>query len=107
MKLTHYTGTPEKPSNVARSVEYDTETNVMIIDFAKRDVEGEAPNQPKRYRYFDVEPAHFEAIRTARETLDEEGKPLSEGSYILKHIVGPRKGPAPYRFEKITEDEAA
>jgi hypothetical protein len=80
----------------------------------------------KTYRYEtgDHTDRHFSAISSVKanhqawlnahpgEDVPEKNehgtKPGSEGSYILKHIVGPRKGPKPYEFGggPISEDEA-
>lgn len=88
---------------------YDAETQHFYLMF---------PNGP--YRYHEVPPHHFEAllkikaIARAMETdptipaKDENGVSNgSEGSYLLFHIRGPRKGPAPFKFDRPDEWDAS
>ena len=92
-------------SKVARSVEYDAEAKTLTVDFAKKDEPGVEPAPRKLYRYLAVPGFHFGNIVTARTTLDSEGKPGSEGSYILKYLVGPRKAlTIPFAWERLDEE---
>lgn len=101
----HILGSPEKPSHVGRSVHYNAEKQTMIIDFAKREEEGQPRNASKAYLYVEVPEEHFTNIVNARATLNEKGEPGSEGSYILKHIVGKRGTVGPYKFKPLIPGE--
>jgi hypothetical protein len=86
-------------SKIVNWVRYDETTQTLFVSF-----------KPKGsvYAYSDVPGHHFTNILTAKtreEAIGEEA-PKSEGSYIGKHIVGPRKGPAPFVFRKLTPEEA-
>lgn len=93
-------------------VAYDADAKRLFVEF-----------KPKNsvYAYENVPEAHFEYIanckadhalcvanpdRQERVVLDGV-VPGSEGSYIVRAIVGQRGQPAPFQYRKLEDDEAS
>lgn len=108
MNLLTHTCTSSKVARVA----YDADARVLFIEFK--------PNLVC-YRYEEVDPIHFEIIATIKADNDawvndnpgeapisrfESVVPGSEGSYIIRRIVGTdRKNPL-FKFRKLDPEEA-